>query len=83
MTNREAIELQSGMNAQFGRWLFEYLKGQGNAIRNEAVTIIPATLAEQIEREQMFGASKKLLELVDQIPNTINNLVKTTRTEKD
>lgn len=76
MTSREFVEIQSGLRGPFGKWLMQYLKAQGTDIQSTACSLVPQTLGEQIEREQSFGRAKALLELVDQIPNTIDETLK-------
>lgn len=76
MTQREAIELRSGLQGSFGRWLMARLKQQSQEIIQNAVEFVPTTLGEMNDREQNFGRGKALAELVEQIPNTINELIK-------
>lgn len=76
MTKREAQELKMGLSSPFGRWIITHMKLRSNEIKEEAVAQIPGNILEINEREQNFGAGKVLAELVNQIPNTIDELIR-------
>lgn len=76
MTKREAIELRDGLKGPFGRWIIKHLSEKGDEIIQSAVMNMPRSAEEVMEREQNLGAGKNLTELVSQIPNTIDGLIK-------
>ena len=73
---RQFLEVREGLNTPMWRWLRQYLKEQSDQLRDAGLTLLPNTPGEVIEREQTFGRAKALAELVDQIPNTINEQLK-------
>lgn len=76
MTEREAIELRAGLQGPFGRWVLTLLKERGLDIVTQAVEFVPTSLGEMNDREQNFGRGKALIELANQIPNIIDELIK-------
>jgi phage terminase Nu1 subunit (DNA packaging protein) len=73
---RQFLEVKSGLHSAFWRWTRAYIQEQSVQLAEQALDLIPKTLEEQIEREQTIGRAKALRELVDQIPNTINEKLK-------
>jgi len=76
MTSREMLEVQQGLRSQFARWLIAELKKDAAEVTELAIRMIPATLEDVNEREQLFGKAKALADLVDQIPTKIDLQIK-------
>ena len=51
-----------------GQWLLAWFKEEGNQIRDDACRLLPKNPEEAVEREQMFGSSNTLIDLVTKIP---------------
>lgn len=75
-TLREMMEVNEGQRGLFARWLIAELKKDAAEVMESAVRFIPASLEDQIEREQNFGKAKALADLVDQIPTKIDLRIK-------
>lgn len=72
---RQMLEVKSGLNSPFWKWLAIYLREEAGRTSTRALTYIPGTLVEMVEREQDFGRAKALAELVEQIPQIINDKI--------
>lgn len=73
---REFQAVREGLNSPFWRWVREHLKQNSAEYASIGVGMLPDSPAAMVEREQIFGKAKALTELVDQIPNTINEQFK-------
>jgi hypothetical protein len=69
---RQFLEVKNGLNSPFWKFVRSYLLEQAAQVSELGVQLVPSNQSESIEREQLFGKAKALRELVDQIPNTID-----------
>lgn len=73
---REFMEVQSGLQSPFWKWLRKYLDENAKDTLDSVVELIPASVEQTNEREQNIGKYKALKQLVDQIPTTISDKMK-------
>lgn len=75
-TAREALALKEGWNGSFGKWLKRYLTETADRCRRDGSRMVPQTLGEEYDRNNLLAKSNALEELCDQIPNTITDRLK-------
>ena len=80
---RQFLEVREGLKTPFWRWLQQHLREHAAHHRDTGLSTFPNSAGEVIEREQNFGRAKALAELLDQIPNTINEELKQLGDTKD
>lgn len=82
MTAREFKEVQEGLRSPFGKWLFAYLKTEADSYRVNGSLMIPTNLGETNEREHTLARANTLADLVDRIPNAIDEQYKQLKQEE-
>ncbi len=76
MNYREMQFVAEGLQTPFWKYVQALGAETAKAKLEDGVSIIPATLGESNEREQLFGASKAITELLERIPSKIKDELK-------
>lgn len=77
--NRYLVEVRSGLKTPFWSWQKKLLTETADKILKNAALNVPRTPEEVVIREQDFGRARALLDLLDQIPNTIEMEIQETK----
>lgn len=68
--------VSEGLRGPFGKWLLEYFRETSNEVLGNAARILPESIKDEYEREQLIGKANALADLVSDIPTIINDKLK-------
>ena len=83
MTSADMESVKAGLASPFWKWLQRYLKEESTSTSVHGIQSTLTDVGSILEREQFFGASRKLLEVVDQVPHVIEEKIKQLKAQED
>lgn len=83
MTSSDMEAVKTGLNTLFWKWLQKHLKDQAAQLSAHGVESSLTDLGSILEREQFLGASRKILEIVKEVPQTIQDQLTELKQKED
>ena len=71
MTSADMEAVKAGLNSPFWRWLQNHVANRAAMLTEHGIESSLTDLGSILEREQFLGASRKLLEVVREVPQII------------